>query len=195
MSLVPVFVAGWPLVLGPVQVAFLELIIDPACSIVFESEDIDPRIMDRPPNRLGEPMFGPRVLTIATLQGVSSLLAAGGVYLWAVLGDRPDAVVRSATFATLVVGNLALILVNRSWHLSIWRSLRERRNPTLPWILTLGATFLVVLLNVPAARRAFHFGALRPLEWLVAVTAGLLGVAWFEVFKKRGRRVPATDGR
>ena len=52
-----------------------------------------------------------------------------GVYLWSVLDDRPDDVVRSITFATLLVGNLALILVNRSWRLSIWQSLRERGTP------------------------------------------------------------------
>jgi Ca2+-transporting ATPase len=193
MSLVPVFVAGWPLVLGPVQIAFLELIIDPACSIVFESEQTDPRIMERPPVRVGEPMFGRRTLTVAALQGVSSLGAALAVYLWTVLGDRPDAVVRSATFATLVVGNLALILVNRSWRLSVWRSWRERRNPTLGWILALGTAFLAVVLNVPGARRAFHFGALRPLEWAVAVAAGLAGVAWFEAYK--ARRPPVPGGR
>ena len=65
MSLIPVFVARWPLVLMPVQIAFLELIIDPACSVVFEAEPVDPKIMDLPPRGLGEPMFGRRVLTIA----------------------------------------------------------------------------------------------------------------------------------
>ena len=73
MSLIPVFVAHWPLVLLPVQIAFLEPIIDPACSIVFESEEIDPKIMDLPPRTAGQPMFGRRVLTIAALQGLSVL--------------------------------------------------------------------------------------------------------------------------
>ena len=70
MSLIPVFVADWPLVLLPVQIAFLELVIDPACSVVFEAEQIDPKIMDQPPRRVGEPMFGRRILTIAALQGL-----------------------------------------------------------------------------------------------------------------------------
>ncbi len=188
MSLIPVFVAHWPLVLGPVQIAFLELIIDPACSIVFESEQIDPRIMEHPPRGLGEPMFGRRVLTIALLQGLSVLVASFGVYLWTMLGDRPDAVVRSVTFATLVVGNLALILVNRSWRLSIWRSFVERKNPTLKWILGLAGSLLVVVLSVPGVRRAFRFGPLRPLDWAVAFAAGALGVVWFEVYKVRTGR-------
>jgi Ca2+-transporting ATPase len=183
MSLIPVFVSGWPLVLLPVQIAFLELIIDPACSVVFESEQIDPRIMDQPPRGLGEPMFGRRVLAIATLQGLSMLAAVAGVYLWSVLTDRPDDVVRSVTFATLVVGNLALILVNRSWTLSIWQSLRQRTNRTVKWIVSAAGVLLVLLLTVSGLRDAFSFGAMRPYEWLVAVVAGLAGVAWFEIYK------------
>jgi len=183
MSLIPLFVPGWPLVLLPVQIAFLELIIDPACSIVFESEQIDPTVMDQPPRGLGEPMFGRRVLAIAGLQGLSVLAAVLGVYLWGVLGDRADDVVRSITFATLVVGNLALILVNRSWRLSIWRSFRQRKNRTLKWILAAAATLLVVFLTVPALRDAFNFGPMRLSEWVVAFVAGFLGVAWFEAYK------------
>jgi Ca2+-transporting ATPase len=188
MSLIPVFVPGWPLVLLPVQIAFLELIIDPACSVVFESEQIDPKIMDQPPRRVGEPMFSRRALTIAALQGLSVLAAVLTVYLWVVLSDRPDDVVRSVTFATLVVGNLALILVNRSWRLSIWQSFRQRKNAALKWILIGAVALLVLLLTVPTLRDAFSFGAMRPFDWLVAVVAGFVGVAWFEAYKLRKRR-------
>ena len=183
MSLIPVFVADWPLVLLPVQIAFLELIIDPACSVVFEAEEIDPKIMDGPPRAVDEPMFGARVLTIAVLQGVSMLAATVGVYLWAVLGGYPDDVVRSVTFATLVIGNLALILVNRSWRLSVVRTFRERGNPALKWILIGAGALLVTILTVPGLRHAFNFGSMPLLGWLNAVGAGLLGVTWFEIYK------------
>jgi P-type Ca2+ transporter type 2C len=188
MALLPVFVAGWPLVLLPVQIAFLELIIDPACSIVFESEEIDPKIMDQPPRGLEEPMFGRRVLTIAALQGLSAMLAVLGVYLWGVLSHRPDDVVRSLSFAALLIGNIALILVNRSWRLSIWQSFRQRHNPTLKWILLSAIALLALLLTIPGLRDAFNFGPMKPVEWLVAIGAGLLGVAWFEAYKLRARR-------
>lgn len=133
-------------------------------------------------------MFGRRVLAIAALQGLSVLAAVPGAYLWAVLGGRPDDVARSITFAALVIGNLALILINRSWRLSIWQSFRERRNPTLKWILGAAGTLLVVVLTVPGLRTAFRFAPMRPSEWLVALVAGLIGVAWFEVYKARARR-------
>lgn len=187
MSLIPVFVSDWPLVLMPVQIAFLQLIIDPACSIVFESEQIDPRVMQRPPRGLDEPMFGRGVLALAALQGLSVLIAVLGVYLWAMADDRPDEVVRSLTFATLVIANLALILVNRSWRLSIRRTFRERRNPTLKWILGLAVILLVALLGVGELREAFDFGPMRALDWLVALAAGALGVTWFEIWKLRVR--------
>ncbi|MGK2855251.1 MAG: cation-translocating P-type ATPase [Microbacteriaceae bacterium] len=183
MALIPVFVAEWPLVLLPVLIAFLELIIDPACSIVFESEQIDPRIMNQPPRGRGEPMFGVRVLTIAVLQGVSVLAAVLGVYLWAVSGGRTDDVVRSATFVTLVVGNLALILVNRSWRLPVWRTFRERRNRALKWILAGAAVMLVMLINVPWLRDGFNLGHLGLVDWAVALLAGCIGVVWFEIYK------------
>jgi Ca2+-transporting ATPase len=188
MSLIPVFVTDWPLVLLPVQIAFLELIIDPACSIVFESEEVDPKIMEQPPRGLGKPMFDVRGLAIAGLQGFSVLMAVLGVYLWSVLGDRPDEEVRSATFATLVVSNLALILVNRSWRLSIWQTFRQRRNRTLKWILVMAGTMLILLLSVPALRTAFNFGTMRPRDWFVAVGMGFVGVMWFELYKFQTHR-------
>ncbi len=86
------------------------------------------------------------------------------------------------------LGNLALILVNRSWRLSIWRSFRERRNRTLKWILAATTTALVLILTVPTLRDAFDFGPLRPVDWVVAMLAGSLGVAWFEVYKATRRR-------
>jgi Ca2+-transporting ATPase len=183
MSLLPVFVADWPLVLLPVQIAFLELIIDPACSVVFQSEQIDPKIMDRPPRGLGEAMFDRPTLTVAALQGVSALAAVVAVYLWSVLSDRPDEVVRSITFTALVVGNLALILVNRSWRLSVWQSFRQRRNRTLKWILGGAVAALVLLLGVPPLRDAFNFGAMTIGQAVAGVAAGLAGVAWFEMYK------------
>jgi Ca2+-transporting ATPase len=188
MALVPVFVPSWPLVLLPLQIALFELIIDPACSIVFESEEIDPQIMNQPPRRADEHTFGGRRLEITVLQGLVMLATTLAVYLWAVLDDRPDAVVRSVTFVALVVGNLALILVNRSWRLSAWQSLRERHNPTLAWMLAAAVTLLVVLLTVPWLRDAFNFGPLGLTDAIVAGVAGAIGVAWFEIYKAARRQ-------
>ena len=188
MSLIPVFVAGWPLVLLPVHIAFLELIIDPACSIVFESEQVDPEVMDRPPRRVGAPLFSRRDLTIAGLQGLSVLAATFAVYAWALRAGEPDDVIRSVAFLTLFVGNLALILVNRSWRLSIRQSLRERGQPDAEMDPPGAIAMVIVLLTVPALRDAFNFGPLHPLDWVVAVIAGFASVTWFEIYKRRHSR-------
>jgi len=187
MALVPVFVAEWPLVLLPVQVAFLELIIDPACSIAFESEETDPAVMDQPPRRRGDPLLGAGVLRIAVLQGLGVLAGVLGVFLWGVSQGWDGGVVRSAAFTALVAGNLALILTNRSWRLSAVRALVERRNPVLPWILGAALGLLVVVLGVPVLRDALGFGVLAPGTGLIAAAAAVAGVAWFEVWKAVGR--------
>ena len=183
MSLVPVLGPSWPLVLLPLQIALIELIIDPACSVVFEAEEIDPRIMDQPPRGLGEAILSRRVLVMSALQGLTVLAAVLSVFLWAVFTGRPDDVVRSLTFAALVIGNLSLILVNRSWRLTAWQAVRQRGNRALKWIIGAASVLLVLLLTVPALRNAFNLGAIELLDWLVVLIAGIAGVIWFEVYK------------
>jgi Ca2+-transporting ATPase len=196
MALFPLVVADWPLVLLPVQIAFLELIIDPACSVVFEVEQIDPEVMDQPPRPPGEPILGRRVLWVAALQGLSVLAGVVAVYLWATLRDRPDDAVRSITFTALVLANLGLILVNRSWRLPVWRTLRERRNPALWWILAGALGVLAVLLTVPGPRHAFGSAPVTAAEALVAAAAAGLGVHWFELAKARQKKLPQNgNGR
>ncbi len=188
MALVPVLVADWPLVLLPVQVAFLELIIDPACSVVFESEETDPAVMDQAPRRRGDPLLGAGVLRIAVLQGLGVLAGVLAVFLWGVRSGWDGGVVRSATFTALVVGNLALILTNRSWRLSALRTLIERRNRALPWILGAALGLLVLVLGVRPVRDALGFGPLGLREASAAAAAAVIGMLWFEVWKLARRR-------
>ena len=184
ITLIPVFVGEWPLILLPVLIAFLELIIDPACSIVFEAEQVDPAVMKRKPRRVGEPIFNARVLKIALAQGLSSLIAILGVLIWATGSSMPDNEVRSVTFATLVLSNLALILVNRSWSLSIWQSFRQRKNHTVKWLLGGAALMLVLMISIEPVARAFNLAPLSLNQWATAIGAAALGVSWFEIYKR-----------
>jgi Ca2+-transporting ATPase len=183
MCLVPVMGPTWPLVLLPLQIALIELIIDPACSVVFEAEEIDPRIMDQPPRGRRESILSRRVLGMSALQGLTVLLAVLAVYFWALASGRPDDVVRTDCFGALVVGVVALILVNRSWRLPVWRTLRERRNATLRWIVLATTAMLVVLLAVPWLRDAFNLGTTAPVDWAAMAIGGVVGVMWFEFYK------------
>lgn len=194
MALLPVFVADWPLVLLPIQIAFLEFIIDPTCTIVFESEEIDPEVMDRPPRGLGGPLFGRTGLLVAFLQGVGALAAVLGVYLWGLSGERPDPEVRSLAFSTLVLTNVLLLLVNRSWRISVLATFRERRNPALRYILAAALGILGVVLTVAPVRGAFDLSPVPLLDLGVAALAGFAGVVWFEVYKAVRRRAGSEPG-
>lgn len=183
MALIPVFVADWPLVLLPAQIAFLELIIDPACSVVFESEEADPKIMKDAPRKLNEKILNKTIFATAIIQGLVVLLITLAVYFWALSTLRSDDQVRSLTFATLMIGNISLILVNRSRSLTIFATLRQRSNKSIKWIL--GLTFIIVLLifNVGLLQNAFNLTSLTWKEWVISLTAGVGSVTWFEIYK------------
>ena len=190
IALVPVFVADWPLVLLPVEVVILELIIDPACTIVFEGEPVNPAVMREPPRPVESRMFGTREFAVAIAQGMVLLAVVLAVYVGAIWTGRSDEVVRSMTFVTLVTGNVALILANRSRHVSAIRALFTRRNPALLVVIGVALGMLVVLIAVPPVREALQLGGLTPLEWTTAVAAGLSSIAWFEVYRWARRQEP-----
>jgi len=187
MSLLPVLVprlfgVDMPLVLMPVHIAFLELIIDPACSVVFEAEAEEADIMDRPPRGIDEPMFSRRMIGVSVAQGLFVLAAVLGVYLWSVFTGHVASDVRMLTFSTLVFGNLSLIFVNRSWTHTIVGGLMTR-NVALWWISGATIGMLALLLSFPATRDLFQFTAMHPMDILVSLGAGLLSVVWFEFYK------------
>jgi Ca2+-transporting ATPase len=182
LSLVPVQLK-WPLVLLPVHIVFLELIIDPACSVVFEAEREEADIMDRPPRNPKEPLFGRKTILISLLQGLSVLAVTLGVfataYSYLKLGE---AEARALTFTTLIVANLGLILVNRSWSQTAIETLRSP-NAALRWVLGGTVLFLGAVLGLTYLRGLFHFARLHALDIAICAGAGVVSLAWFELFK------------
>lgn len=189
MALLPLFNTQWPLVLLPLQLALLELVIDPACSVVFESESHDPDLMDQPPRRPHEHLFGGGRLVIAAIQGVVVFGVVSAIYLWSISVGRSDGQVRTLTFVTLVLANLGLIMVNRSWRLSIFGTLRERRNPSVKWILGVTLAMLAVLVFVPVVRDAFKLGPVNVTDLVTPLFATTLSITWFEAYKVVHRRI------
>ena len=189
MSLVPVLFK-LPLVLYPIHIAFLELIIDPTCSVVFESEEEEAGVMKRPPRNLKDPLFNKRTVGISLLQGLIVLIVVGVVFRIGLGAGEFEA--RALTFTTLVIANLGLILTNRSWSRTIFGTLRSR-NAALWWVI--GGTLVVLglVLYVPALRNIFSFGVLSAADLAICFAAGLLSVAWFEGLKfLNGRRKHLT---
>lgn len=188
MALLPLLF-GLPLVLSPLHIVFLELIIDPACSIVFEAEPEEQGSMNRPPRRPDAPLFSLRTLSLSLLQGATVFLAVAGVYALSLQRGQGAEEARALTFSTLVIGNLWLILANRSWSGTLLTSLRTP-NIALWWVVggTLG--FLAFVLYVPGLRGLFGFTYLHVNDVLLAFAAGAIGIVWFELFKwVRGKRL------
>jgi Ca2+-transporting ATPase len=181
LSMIPVFFPTWPLLLLPVHIVFLELIIDPACSLIFEAERAEPDIMRRRPRAQGERLFSVPTVVVAVLQGLSVLAACLAIFVLARGGHGPDAA-RALTFSALVVSLLAIILMNRSWARSTIAMLGER-NPALWWVVAGAAGFLSVVLVVPAVRTLFSFAPLHAQDVGLSLAAGLACLAWFEVLK------------
>jgi len=186
MSLLPVLLK-WPLVLMPVHIVFLELIIDPACSIIFEAEREEPDVMDRPPRNSREPLLNRWMLTASFLQGLSVLAIVFAVFAIARHRGHSEAEARALTFTTLVIANLGLILTNRSWSSTITSTLR-RPNPAL-WFVMLGtAALLGVVLYAPVLRNLFKFDALHLSDMGICLAAGTVSILWFEGLKLLNRR-------
>ena len=170
---------------------FLELIVDPACSIAFEAEPEEADVMRRPPRDPQAPLLERATMRTALLQGtlalavVSAVFALGTTRGWAVAHARTDA------FATLILANLGLILTNRS---TMRRGLAVLVAPNRAlWVVIGGALALLALgLAVPAARAVLRFAPVAPADLLLVAAAGAASVAGCEMIKGTGTRAPVT---
>jgi len=181
MSLLPVLL-NLPLVLLPVHIVFLELIIDPACSIVFESEKEEENVMKRPPRNHDEGLFTGKNLGLSLLQGAVVLGVVLAIYSSALSRGLGEPEVRTLTFVTIVVANLCLILTNRSWSQPIIATLRTP-NRAMVWVFSGTIVCLGFVLFVPALQDLFRFGSVPLADLLVCTIAGAGSVVWFECYK------------
>jgi Ca2+-transporting ATPase len=185
LALMPL-VFGLPLIFWPMHIAFLELVIDPMCSIVFEAEGEEGDIMRRPPRRPEQLLFSFGYLAWSLAQGVIVLAFVAGLFVLALHQGLPEQDARALTFAGLVTANLGLVLVNRSQGASLWVAF-QRHNAAL-WLAT-GATFAVLaaILAFEPARVLFHFGQLHPDDIAVALGSGGAILLLLEFIKRRLR--------
>jgi Ca2+-transporting ATPase len=185
LSILPVFNPGWPILLLPVHIVFLEMVINPACASIFEAEQAEPDIMNRRPRALDEHLFAWRNVAPSLLQGASALVVSVSIFLYARIDHGNDAA-RALTFAALVASTIAIIITNRSSSRSLFAILRTPN--TAQWWVVLGAVcFLGLVLALPVARTLFHFAPLHGWDLAIAIAAGLLCVGWLEILKAMRR--------
>ncbi len=173
---------GMPPVFGPIHIAFLEMVIDPVCSLVFEAEEEEPEVMRRPPRDPEAPLFSASLLAWGVVQGVCALAIVSAIYFAAWARGMPADELRALTFFALVLSIVALIFVNRAYGASL-RAALFRPNGALVFVLLAVAGTLVASLAVPAVRALFGFGPLHADDLAVTLGAAALLLALMEGLK------------
>lgn len=185
LSMIPVLMGNWPLLLLPVHIVFMEFIIDPACALAFESERAESEVIRRPPRPPEERLFSIPMVMIGLLQRLAVLVGCLTVFLWGhQLEPRiPIDQLRALTFAALVAAVLTLIVVNRSWGEPALSVLRESNTAFLA-VTLLSSSLLGAALVLPVVGGLFSFEPVLvwPLVWALAMGVG--SALWFEAFKK-----------
>lgn len=177
-------VLGWiyPSLFTPVHVIFLELIMGPTCSVIYENEPLEKNLMRQPPAQFTKTFFSVRELSLSILQGL--VITAGLVvtYQVAVTGGQSQLTTTSMVFLTLITANIGLTLSNRSFVYSIFTTL-QYRNRLMPVILILTVVLVSALFIFPFLRAFFHFEIISLRQLAVCIGVGIVSVAWFEVYK------------
>ncbi len=186
MALLPLLF-GWPLVFYPVHIVFLEFVIDPACSIAFEAEPADPDAMRRPPRPATSRLLNKWLVTTSMLQGLGVLVAVALLYGLLLATGTPEPQARAIAFAAVVLGNVGLILSNRSPQAALVETLR-RPNAALWWIVGGALLGLMLALYVEPMREIFRFAPLSLIQLLMSFAAAAIGLIWPELYKAIRRR-------
>ncbi|MFA6357884.1 MAG: cation-translocating P-type ATPase [Candidatus Omnitrophota bacterium] len=186
MSFLPVLF-NLPIALLPAHIAFLELIIDPACSTVFEASVEENNIMKRPPRNLRESLFNKKSFIFSLLQGLSVLAVVFAVFMFALFLKKGELEARTLAFATLVFANVMLIITNLSWSKNLVGILRSK-NKALLAVMCGALAALMLVIYVPALRNLFHFSVLSVGDLLIAFVSGIISLVWFEGFKALNKK-------
>ncbi|MEY4765814.1 MAG: hypothetical protein RI907_2487, partial [Pseudomonadota bacterium] len=171
LAMLPVLL-GLPLVLTPLHIAFLELVIDPSCSLAFEAEEADADVMRRPPRRRDESVVPGRILALAVGQGLAVTALVMGGYMWALQQPAWQAVAGTLAFTLLVTANAGLILPSRL--VGAGRGSLLGGLPVVTrWVMGLTLLALAVFTATPLVAGWLGLQALPLTAWAACVAAGL----------------------
>lgn len=182
-------VLGWvyPNIFSPVHIIFLELVMGPTCSIVYENEPMEENTMLQPPRPFSATFFNWKELLTSMVQGLMITLGALFTYRLAVYLGYNEAVTRTMIFTVLIVANIVLTLVNRSFYYSVLSTLKYKNNLVL-MIVGITVGLMAALLFVSPLTEFFYFERLNLMQIVSSIAIGFVAVIWFEVVKWRKRK-------
>ncbi len=182
-------VLGWiyPNIFSPVHIIFLEIIMGPTCSIIYENEPMEQNLMSQKPRPFTTTFFNLKEILISIIQGLVITLGLLFIYQYCVRENCTESVTRATIFLTLIASNIFLTLANRSFYYSIFTTLRYQNNLVL---IIIGITVLItsLLLLVPVFSTFFMFGTVSTSQIGMSVLVGFVSVMWVEIFKAFKRR-------
>ncbi|MEZ5059384.1 MAG: cation-translocating P-type ATPase [Saprospiraceae bacterium] len=179
----PLFL-GWkfPNIFSPVHVIFLELIMGPTCSIIYENEPMEKGVMENPPRKFTETFFSSRELLMSITQGLVITFAVLTVYLYCANHGLNEDQVRTNVFLSLMTANIMLTLVNRSFRFTIFKTIRYK-NDMLTWMLLISVALTIGLIAIPPIAHFFQFEKTSLTYLLFSIGLGLLGASFLELLK------------
>jgi Ca2+-transporting ATPase len=180
--------AGWiyPNIFSPTHIIFLELIMGPTCSIIYENEPIEKNSMRAKPRPFSETFFNFRELTTSLIQGLAITAGTMGCYWYAVQQGYDELLTRTMVFTALITANIFLTLVNRSFYYSILVTARYKNN-LIPIIIGITIFITTVILYYEPVTTFFKFKQPGSFQLLISVFTGCLSVLWFEIIKMINR--------
>lgn len=177
-------VLGWiyPNIFSPVHIIFLEIIMGPTCSIIYENEPMESNLMLQKPRPLTNTFFNLKEITISIVQGLVITLGLLFVYQYCVRENCTESVTRTVVFLTLIASNIFLTLANRSFYYSILTTIKYKNNLVL---MIIGITVLItsLLLFVPVFSHFFLFETVSTMQIVMSILVGFVSVMWIEIFK------------
>lgn len=185
---------GWiyPNILSPVHIIFLELIMGPTCSIIYENEPMEKNTMDQKPRPFTTTFFNWKELTTSIIQGLAITVGTLAIYQYAVYMHYDEALTRTMVFTVLITGNIFLTLINRSFYYSILTTLKYKNN-LVTLIISITIFITALLLFVPPLTRFFEFETLTFQQLAISIGIGFLSVIWYELVKVKKRLKSKTD--
>lgn len=181
---------GWiyPNIFSPLHIIFLELVMGPTCSVVYENEPMEKNTMTQAPRPMTSTFFNWKELSMSILQGLLITVGTLFIYQYAVKNSYNENLTRSMVFTTLITSNIFLTLVNRSFYYSIFTTMKYKNNLVL-FVILITVVTTGLLLYVPTLAIFFKFENLNFIQLIISICVGFIAVIWIELIKWRKRNI------